>query len=57
MFMKKILNLVLNILLFVGGLYLIFTYHKEISMQNLGLMTVGLCMLLGNLYLYNRKFK
>lgn len=54
--MKQMVHLVFNILLFVGGLFLIVKGHQEISLKNLAVMLLGLSMLITLLYRYNQKF-
>lgn len=54
--MKKMVHLAFNILLFVGGLFLIVKGHKQIGLKNLAVMLLGLSMLILLLYRYNQKF-
>ncbi|WP_164503750.1 DUF6903 family protein [Erysipelothrix piscisicarius] len=54
--MKKLLNGIANIAVFILGIWMVIDFQKDISMQSLFMMIVGLGMLLLLLYRYNKRF-
>lgn len=55
--MKKALTLSLKLLIFIVGVWLIIVNQKTVGHQNLLLMVLGLAMLIGLIYSYNKKFQ
>lgn len=55
--MKKLLQYSFDLILFVGGLFLIIKFRRPVGLKNLGIMILGLASLFMVLYRYNKKFK
>ena len=54
--MKKILNLIINLVIFGLGMYLILVNQRTVGMSNLLKMLLGLGLLFSLIYMYNKKF-
>jgi len=51
------LRKVLMLIMFIVALTLVVIGQKNIGASGLGLMLLGLAMLIGQLWIYNRKYK
>ncbi|WP_413371980.1 DUF6903 family protein [Paenibacillus taichungensis] len=56
-FTKNYLRNLLMLIFFIVGIGLVIVGQKNIGAPGLGLMLLGLAMLIGLLWLYNRKYK
>ncbi|WP_211748901.1 hypothetical protein [Paenibacillus sp. Marseille-Q4541] len=55
--MKDNLRIVLMSIVFIVGIVLVIVGQKDIGAPGLGLMLLGVAMLIGLLWFYNRKYK
>ncbi|WP_414017629.1 DUF6903 family protein [Erysipelothrix rhusiopathiae] len=54
--MKKLLNGIINVCVFLLGIWMVIHFQKTISIQSLLMMMIGLGMLLYLLFRYNKRF-
>ncbi|MEK4508373.1 DUF6903 family protein [Paenibacillus sp. FSL K6-2524] len=55
--MENFIRNVLMLIIFIVGMALVIVGQKHIGAPGLGLMLLGLTMLIGLLWFYNRKYK
>lgn len=55
--LKDHLRIVLMWIVFIVGITLVIVGQKDIGAPGLGLMLLGVAMLIGLLWFYNRKYK
>ncbi|WP_410767730.1 DUF6903 family protein [Fontibacillus sp. BL9] len=56
-YIKNYLRYLVMLIVFLVGLGLVVVGQKHIGAPGLGLMLIGLALLIGLLWLYNRKYK